>query len=108
MNKERLLELAGLKPLHEAWGEGFEQPGAESDDMSDQLGGNDSEGMTRYNDAVKTSLQTWIQRAARTAKREGMSKEEFDHSVLEMVDSVWSQMQTVRTRGERVGSTPRF
>ncbi len=97
MDKKRLLELAGIEPLNEAWGEGFETPDAESDDMSmGQAGGGEMR------------LRSAMQKAARDARRDGTSKEEFDHMVLSMADELWSQMQTVRKRGERVGSTPRF
>ena len=102
MKQKRLLQLAGIKPLHEAWGEGFEQPGADSDDMDGSAMGQGQAG------GQEIRLRSAVQKAARDARRDGTSKEEFDHMVLALVDDIWSQMQTVRKRGERVGSTPRF
>jgi uncharacterized NAD(P)/FAD-binding protein YdhS len=116
MDQKRLLQLAGVKPLHEAWGGEMPVPAAAFDTDGDDTDGDNTgdsqsdrmgaEGDNQM-DAVD-NLQSWIRRAARKAKRDGMSKEDFDHRILEMVDSVWRQMQTIRQRGERVGSTPRF
>lgn len=116
MDKKRLLELAGV-PLNEnvapRWGEGFadasndDNYGDESDDTTvGDVEDSDSDG--EDNSSVRNMLQNYITRAARQARREGMQKEEFDRTVLELTDEVWKQFQSVRKRGERVGGTPRF
>ena len=118
MDKNRLLELAGVKQLNEddhtladAQRERYDAMGPSGKDPDDDEYTLADAQRDRYADdegnAVE-DLRSWIQRAARRAHREGMSKEDFDHKILEMVDDIWSQMQTVRKRGERVGSTPRF
>ena len=100
MDKKRLLELAGINAddmLNEAWGEGFEQPGSDDDDMDTGAQGGDVE-----------DLRSYVQRAARRAHHAGVEKPDFDRKVLDLVDDVWSRMQSVRKRGDRVGNTPRY
>lgn len=99
MDKKRLLELAGIEPSKKQLNE-FHRFEADPEDMEGPTMGQEGTSEVR--------LRSAMQKAARDAKREGTSKEEFDHRILSLLDDIWSQMQTVRKRGERVGSTPRF
>ena len=99
MDQKRLLELAGVEPKKEQLNEFFNYEADEGDTEGPTMG---------QTGGTALRLRSVLQKAARDARRDGTSKEEFDHMVLAMVDELWSQMQTVRQRGERVGSTPRF
>ncbi len=109
MDKKRLLELAGMQEqadqLNEVWGEGF----ADTEDLTRGMDG--GEGLDAQGGGgadLKETLRAYVQRAARRARRDGMEKADFDHMILELTDEIWSQFQSVRKRGDRVGATPRF